>query len=94
MDILDVIATTHDAFRSANLEAPTVILLGSHKEGLRFLSAVRQQCRWTTMIGDPSLGRALEMADGSMWMEVKVMDIAIRWPANRIAMPDGSWRYT
>ena len=93
MDILDAIATTRHAFMAANLAAPTAILLGSHEEGMRFLSAVRQEERWIAVAGDPSLGRVVEMADGSAWMEVKVMGIAIRWPANRVAMPDGTWRY-
>ena len=93
MDILDAIATTRHAFMAANLAAPTAILLGSHEEGMRFLSAVRQEERWIAVAGDPSLGRVVEMADGSAWMEVKVMGIAIRWPANRVAMPAGTWRY-
>ena len=93
MDILDAIATIRHAFMATNLEAPTVILLGSHDEGMRFLSAVRQEARWLAVVGDPSLGHVVEMADGSAWMEVKVMDIAIRWPANRVAMRDGTWRH-
>jgi hypothetical protein len=93
MDILDAIATTRRAFKSANLEAPTAIFLGSHEEGMRFLSAVRQESQWIAVCGDPSLGHAVELADGSVCMEIKVMDVAIRWPANRYANSDGSWRY-
>lgn len=93
MDILDVIATTCHAFKSANLKPPSVMLLASHEEGIDFLSAVRQEARWMAVVGDPSLGHVVEMADGSVWMELKVMDIAIRWPANKVATPDGSWRY-
>lgn len=92
MDILGAIATIRHAFNAANLEAPTAIFLGSHEEGMRFLSAIRQETYWTVAAGDPSLGRIVEMADGSAWMEAKVMDVSIRWPANRLAMPDGSWR--
>lgn len=93
MDILDGIARIRIAFKAADLEPPSTILLKSHKDGRRFLSAVRQTSEWSARVGGPVLGRPVEMADGSVWMEVKVMDIAVRWPANRIAMPDGSWSY-
>lgn len=83
MDILDAIATIRHAFRSVNLEPPTVILLGTHKEGMRFLSAVDQMVLRFATVGSTSCGHVVEMADGSAWMEIKVMDIAIRWPANK-----------
>lgn len=92
-DILSAIAKMKYAFRAAGFEPPSVVLLSSHDEGIKFLSAVRQQCYWSAPVGSPELGFAVEMADGSMWMEVKVIDVAVRWPANKIAMPDGSWRY-
>lgn len=73
------------------LEPPTAILLGTHDEGMKLLSSVRQNVNWQATLGSPQLGKPIEMADGSVWMEVKAMDIAIRWPANRYATPDGSW---
>lgn len=92
-DILDGIARIRIAFKAVNLEAPTAILLGSHKEGMKFMSELRGQLYWSAQVGADALGRPVEMADGSVWMEVKVMDIAVRWPANKIAIPDGSWSY-
>jgi hypothetical protein len=92
-DILDGFAQLHLAFNQANLKSPTVILLGSHDDGIRFLSAIRQSCIWEAIVGSPDLGRVVEMADGSAWMECKVMNISVRWPANKIALPDGSWSY-
>lgn len=92
-DILDGIARIRVAFLAANLNPPTTILLESHEEGVRFLSAVRQTTQWSAVIGSPDLGLPVEMADGSVWMEVEVMGIKVRWPANRIATPDGSWSY-
>ena len=93
-DIFDSLARVRMAFLQANLEPPSVMLLQSHEEGMRFLSAVRQSGNWTAMVGSPDLGRVTEMADGSAWMEVQVMGIKVRWPANRTATPDGSWSYT
>jgi hypothetical protein len=92
-DVLDGLAQVRVAFIEADLKPPTVMLLESHKEGMRFLSAIRQTSNWVAVVGSPDLGRVVEMADGSTWMECKVMDIAVRWPANRIALPDGGWSY-
>lgn len=93
MDILDGIAKMRCAFLAANLKPPSTILLESHEEGMRFLTEMRQECNWVAMAGDPALGQPIEMADGSVWMEIKVMGVAVRWPATRYAMPDGSWRH-
>ena len=92
-DILDGLAQVRITFMREQLKPPTVMLLESHEEGMRFLSAIRQTGAWTAVVGSADLGRLVEMADGSAWMECKVMDIAVRWPANRIATPDGGWSY-
>jgi hypothetical protein len=92
-DILDGIAQLRLIFMREQLEPPTVILLKSNEEGHRFLSIMRQSYRWSAIVGSSDLGNVVEMADGSAWMEIKVMDIAVRWPANRIATPDGSWAF-
>lgn len=93
-DVLDGLAQVRATFKRANLKPPTVMLLESREEGMRFLSAIRQTNNWTAVVGSPDLGRVVEMADGSAWMECEVMGIAVRWPANRIARPDGEWSYT
>lgn len=92
-DILDGLAQVRATFMRENLKPPTVMLLESHEEGMRFLSNIRQSSHWTEVVGSPDLGRVVEMADGSAWMECKVMGIAVRWPANRVARPDGGWSY-
>ena len=81
-DVLDGLQAMSRAFGRARLKRPTAILLESHEEGMRFLEAVQR----------PS-DRVVEMADGSAWMECKVAGIAVRWPANRAATPDGNWSY-
>jgi len=90
-DIVDGIARIRFEFQASNLKPPSTIILESHEEGMRFLSAIRQTPFWNVEIGSPSLGKPKKMADGSVFMECKVMDIAVRWPANRLATPDGSW---
>jgi hypothetical protein len=92
-DVIDGLAQVRHSFLSAGLKPPTVILLDNHEDGIRFLSAIRQSDTWTAVVGSSQLGSPVEMADGSIWMECKVMGIAVRWPANRYAAPDGSWSY-
>ena len=92
-DILDTITKVRVAFMEANLTPPTTILLGTHDDGMRFLSAVRQSNTWFAEARSPDLGRPIEMADGSMWMEITLLGIGIRWPANKRALPDGSWSF-
>ena len=93
VDIFNGIARIRLEFLRADLKPPTVILLESHKEGIRLLSSIRQSGDWSAVIGTADLGHKRTMADGSVWMEIKIMDIAIRWPANRIAMPDGTFQH-
>ena len=93
-DIIDALAQIRIAFKKAMLEPPTTLLLASHDEGMRFLSAIRQTNVWVYQIGDPNLSKPIEMADGSVWMEAQVMGFIIRWPANLIATQDGTWRWT
>ena len=92
-DILDGLALAIEAFRGAGLDAPTVIMLGTHEDGMRFLSSVRQQDFWTACHNDMSLGKEIRGLDGSVYMQVQIMGLAVRWPANRFAMPDGSFRH-
>lgn len=92
-DVLDGLMQVRATFMRANLKPPAVMLLESHEEGMRFLSNIRQSSHWIAVVGSPDLGRVVEMADGSAWMECKVMNIAVRWPANRVARPDGCWSY-
>lgn len=88
-NVLDGLMQMRTAFMRANLKPPTVMLLESHEEGVRFLNEITL----VDVIVSPDLTRVVEMADGSAWMERKVMNIAVRWPANRVARPDGCWSY-
>jgi hypothetical protein len=90
-DLVDAIAKFRVAFLRENMKPPTTIILADHDEGMRFLSMLIQMNNWTLDIS--KAGKPVEMADGSVYMEVEIMGMAVRWPANRIAMRDGSWRF-
>lgn len=55
-DILDGLAQVRVTFMRENLKPPTVMLLESHEEGMRFLSNIRQSNHWTAVVGSPDLG--------------------------------------
>ena len=93
MDVLDGIASIRNTFLALGMNPPTAILLGSHDDGMRLLSEVRQMNSWTAPVGSPELGKAVLHSDGSSWMELKIMEIAVRWPANTHALPDGKWGF-
>jgi hypothetical protein len=92
-DILDALARMRNEFQSIGLKPPAVLMLESHRDGIAFLSEIRQSCTWTAEIGSPDLGSPIELADGSVWMEIHVMGFIVRWPANKYAMPNGRWAY-
>lgn len=93
-DIIDAIAKFRVAFLRENLKPPTAILLASHDEGMRIVSHLQQGMRWQYTLGDKALGTPVEMADGSVCMELEIMGMKVRWPANKYAMPDGSWKFS
>ena len=92
-DIFDALARIRHEFNKADIKPPVSLHLESHEEGIRFLTAVRQNTMWQAVAGSPELGHEVQMADGSVYMELEVMTFKIRWPANRLALPDGSWRH-
>lgn len=92
--IFDGIAHIQAAFAAVNLNPPSMIVLESHDDGIKFLSVVRRQTRnWVPVIGDPDLGKPIKMADGSVWMEIRVMGITVRWPVNQIVTLNGETHY-
>ena len=92
-DIVDAIARFRVAFLRENMKPPTTILLESHDEGMRLVHHLRQMDKFFYVIGDPDLGKPIEMADGSVYMQVEIMGMKVRWPANKYALPDDSWKF-
>lgn len=87
-DIFETINTIHIIFHKAGLESPTAIFLKSPEEGMKFLEAVDREEAFF-----PRPTKEVKMIDGSTWMEVYVLNIAVRWPATRYACPDGRFRW-
>ncbi len=92
-DILDAIAGIGVGFRSADLDVPEVIILKSHDQGMRFISMIHQRYLYAKA-GDPMLGKPIEQPDGSVYMEIELMGMKIRWPAMKMAMQKGGYSWT
>lgn len=92
-DIVDAIAKFRVAFLRENMKPPEVIMLADHQQGMYLLSYLRDSCNWTATLGSAALGKPVEMADGSVFMEIELVGMKVRWPANRYALPDGSWAH-
>ena len=91
-NILVALHTARVAFLRANLSPPDAIILASHEDGMRFLSTVKQDNIIYSELRSPHY-KPVEHPDGSVWMEVEVAGMKIRWPANRRAMETGGYRY-
>ena len=91
-DILDALAALRAAFIRERINPPSAIHLPTHEDGMRFLAGVAQMNIFVCA-GDSRLGKPVETADGGVYMEVEVFGMAVRWPANRYATPDGKWSY-
>ena len=90
-DIIDAIAKFRVAFLRENMKPPSVILLDNHDDGMRLLSYLRDSCNWAATVGSGLLGKPVEMADGSVYMEMELVGMKVRWPANHYATKDGTW---
>lgn len=91
-DILVALYTVRATFLRANLSPPDAIVLASHEDGMRFMSAVKQD---NIIYSDPRppYGKPVADPNGSVWMEAEFAGMKIRWPANRRAMETGGYRY-
>lgn len=90
-DIVDAIASFRVAFLREGMKPPSVIILQDHSEGMRLLTYLRDTSTWSATFESGLLGKPVEMADGSVYMEIELMGMKVRWPANVYATADGSW---
>ena len=93
-DIVTELAKLCVAFRRLNLEPPEAIILKTHEDGVRLLHELTHERVMMLMCSpDGRYGRPIEHPDGSVWMEIEIYGLKIRWPANRLAMASGGYRW-
>ena len=89
-DFFDSLHTIRATFMRAGLEPPQAIILASHEEGMRFLSAIRDSGMMVYKMPDAAY-KPVEHPDGSMWMQAEFAGMKIHWPANRYATQAGGY---
>lgn len=90
-DIFEALYRIRTSFLAANLEAPAAIVLKTHDDGMRFLSAVAAS--GIIYVAPSQHYKPVEHPDGSIWMEAEFAGMKIHWPANRYATQAGGYVY-
>lgn len=93
-DIITTLAEMVVGFRRLNLNPPESVILKTHDDGMRLVHELHQKACLVLRPGSASLGKPVEHPDGSVWMEVEVYGLKIRWPGNRYAMEAGGYVWT
>lgn len=91
-DIIDAIAEFRVACERAGFKPPSVILLDDVEEGRKLmceLMATNAQRFVTLAPGE--FGKPIEHPDGSVWMEIEIVGMKVRWPARQFALPGGGY---
>jgi hypothetical protein len=91
-NIFDALHGVRLAFKRADLEAPAAIVLKTHEDGMRFLSALRDSGMMVYTAPHYAY-KPVEHPDGSIWMEAEFAGMKIHWPANRYATQAGGYVY-
>lgn len=89
-DIFEALYEVRANFIRAGLEPPQAIILATHKDGMRFLSAIAGSGMATYRAPDPAY-KPINHPDGSVWMEAEFAGIKIHWPANRYVTGNGGY---
>ena len=91
-DFFDSLYMVRTRFMAAGLNPPEAIVLKSHDDGMRFLSAIRDYPGMIYSMPHPAYS-PIEHPDGSIWMQAEFAGMKIHWPANRIATKAGGYIY-
>jgi hypothetical protein len=94
-DVVDAIARIGVEFARLDLAVPAAILLKDHDQGTRLLAQLNRRFELTVSAGSDRrgwpVGWPVEHPDGSVWMEVEVFGIKVRWPAMKLAKREGGY---
>lgn len=92
-DIVDTIARVALEFRRQDM-AIDAIVLKDHEQGMRLLHQLHQVHHLIIPINSERGGKVIEHPDGSVWMQVEVYGVKLRWPASKYAKREGGYVWT
>lgn len=87
---VEIIYQVRAAFMKAKMEPPKAILLSSREEGMEFFHGISEADMASVSLNPI---KPVVMIDGSEWMEIKIMDISVLWPAKKHIDYTRAWRY-
>lgn len=89
---ITLLASVLDAFSEAGMKPPVAILLKDPEQGRILKAAIRNDEKLWWQVQAESYRPVLH-PDGSVWMEIKIWDVSVRWPAQQHAMEGGGYRW-
>lgn len=93
-DIVDALMRISHEFQMLGLKVPEAILLKDHEQGIRLLGQLHQMHFMVIPAGSERAGKVIEHPDGSVWMQAEVYGMKIKWPAMKLAQPEGGYVWT
>lgn len=74
-----------------SLSPPAVIILEDHDQGMSLLCELKETNRLVYQPG--AWGTPVEHPDGSVWMEIEIEGMKVRWPAMQYAKHGGGYTF-
>lgn len=93
VDILSAIARIRHEFRRAGLSIPDAIILKTPEDGMRLLGTISQRWMMSFDVRETA-GTLIEHPDGSVYREIEIKGMKVRWPSSRLHMPNGGYVWT
>ncbi len=87
--MVNVIREMLHGFAAQGFEAPEALILKSHKDGMWLLRSILKTKHFRYVPG--GYGKPVEHPDGSVWMEIEVQGLKVRWPALKYAQESGGY---
>lgn len=88
-DILPIIDQFVIGLRAHRVDV-SAINLASHQDGMKLVAEVHH----TNLVYEPGkYGNPIEQPDGSVWMEMMIFGLKIRWPAMKYPQQGGGFTW-
>ena len=93
MDILAGIQTLKHALAHENISQPAEIVLKTHEDGEALVHALIRDGLLGMLKHGSSFATIDEFVAGSAWKKINIDGTVIKWPARKLALPNGTWRW-
>lgn len=89
-EILDAVLRLQRAFKMHDMDAPEVLILKTREAGLRLEHFLASK----NVVDMPQeRAKPVEHPDGSVYMEMEIAGMKVRYPANRVAISHAHYEW-